>query len=218
MLLISIVPPIGLIVAVLGSLFAGMATPTEAAAVGAIGAGAIAALYRRLTWKVIKESCYSTIQVTAMVFWIILGASMFTSVFIGLGGGAAIKELMLGLGLNRYAILIIMLMILLVLGCFIDCYGVLLICIPIFCPIVQDLGFDSIWFGLLFTITIQTSYLSPPFAYAIFFLKGVAPSDVKTQDLWVAVLPWIGLQIIALALCIAFPGIITWLPEHMLGK
>jgi tripartite ATP-independent transporter DctM subunit len=218
MLLLSIVPPIALIVAVLGSLFAGMATPTEAAAVGAIGAAAIAAVYRRLTWKVIKESCYSTIQVTAMVFWIILGASMFTSVFLGLGGGAAVKEFMLGLGLNRYVILGIMLLILLILGCFIDCYGILLMCIPIFCPIVQELGFNPIWFGLLFTIMIQSSYLSPPFAYAIFFLKGVAPPEVKTSDLWRAVLPWIGLQVAALILCIIFPGIITWLPEQMWGK
>jgi tripartite ATP-independent transporter DctM subunit len=218
MLLFSIVPPIALIVAVLGSLFAGMATPTEAAAVGAIGAAAIAAVYRRLTWTVIKESCYSTIQVTAMVFWIILGASMFTSVFLGLGGGATVKEIMLGLGLNRYMILGIMLLILLILGCFIDCYGILLMCIPIFCPIVQELGFDPIWFGLLFTIMIQSSYLSPPFAYAIFFLKGVAPPEVKTSDLWRAVLPWIGLQVAALILCIIFPGIITWLPEQMWGK
>lgn len=218
MVLVSIVPPIALIVAVLGSLFAGMATPTEAAAVGALGAAAVAALYRRLTWTVIKESCYSTIQVTAMVFWIILGASMFTSVFIGLGGGGAVKEIMLGLGLNRYVILGIMLLILLILGMFIDCYGILLMCIPIFGPIVQELGFDPIWFALLFTIMIQSSYLSPPFAYAIFFLKAVAPPEIKTADLWRAVMPWIGLQVVGLLLCIIFPGIITWLPGQMWGK
>jgi tripartite ATP-independent transporter DctM subunit len=218
MVLVSILPPIGLIVAVLGSLFAGMATPTEAAAVGAIGAAAIAALYHRLTWTVIKESCYSTIKVTAMVFWIILGASMFTSVFLGLGGGEAIKELMLGLGLGRYSILVIMLLTILVLGCFIDCYGILLMCIPIFGPIVKDLGFDPIWFGLLFTIMIQSSYLSPPFAYAIFFLRAVAPPEIKTTDLWQAVVPFISLQVAGLVLCIIFPEIITWLPAQMMGK
>lgn len=218
MVLVSILPPLGLIVAVLGSLFAGMATPTEAAAVGAIGAAAIAALYQKLTWTVIKESCYSTIKVTAMVFWIILGASMFTSVFLGLGGGEAVKELMLGLGLSRYTILIIMLLILLVLGCFIDCYGILLMCIPIFGPIVKELGFDPIWFGLLFTVMIQMSYLSPPFAYAIFFLRAVSPPEIKTTDLWQAVIPFLGLQAAAVVLCIIFPEIITWLPGQMMGK
>jgi tripartite ATP-independent transporter DctM subunit len=218
MVLVSILPPLGLIVAVLGSLFAGMATPTEAAAVGAIGAAAIAALYQKLTWTVIKESCYSTIKVTAMVFWIILGASMFTSVFLGLGGGAAVKELMLGLGLGRYTILAIMLVILLVLGCFIDCYGILLMCIPIFGPIVKELGFDPIWFGLLFTVMIQMSYLSPPFAYAIFFLRAVSPPEIKTSDLWQAVVPFLGLQAAAVVLCIIFPEIITWLPMQMMGK
>ncbi len=218
MVFVSIIPPLGLIVAVLGSLFAGMATPTEAAAVGAIGAAVIAAIYKKLNWTVIKESCYSTIKVTSMVFWIILGASMFTSVFLGLGGGEAVKDVMLGLGLNRYTVLAIMLVILLILGCFIDCYGILLMCIPIFGPIVKDLGFDPIWFGLLFTIMIQASYLSPPFAYAIFFLRAVAPPEIKTTDLWQAVVPFIGLQMAGLILCIIFPEIITWLPGQMLGK
>jgi TRAP-type mannitol/chloroaromatic compound transport system permease large subunit len=112
----------------------------------------------------------------------------------------------------------IMLLILLILGMFIDCYGILLMCIPIFGPIVQELGFDPIWFALLFTIMIQSSYLSPPFAYAIFFLKTVAPPEIKTTDLWRAVMPWIGLQVAGLILCIIFPGIITWLPGQMWGK
>ena len=125
---------------------------------------------------------------------------------------------MLGLGVNRYTILAIMLIVLLILGCFIDCYGTLLMCIPIFGPIVKDLGFDPIWFGLLFTIMIQASYLSPPFAYAIFFLRAVAPPEIKPTDLWQAVVPFIGLQMAGLLLCIIFPEIITWLPGQMLGK
>lgn len=215
MTLISVIPPLALIIAVLGSIFIGAATPTEAAAVGAFGAIIVAAAYRRLNWNMVKESCYVTIKTTAMVFWIILGATLFTSVFLGLGGGEAVSNLVLGISANRWVILGFILFLLLIMGMLIDCYGILLIGIPLFTPIAYSLGFDPIWFGLLFCIMIQASYLTPPFAYAIFFLKAISPPEITTGVLYRAVIPFIGLQLIGLIICIVFPAIITWLPGLM---
>ena len=211
----AILPPVGLIIAVLGSIFAGAATPTEAAAIGAIGAIIIAARHRRLNWSMLKEACYVTMKTAAMVLWIILAATMFTSVFLGLGGGDAVASLVLGISANRWVVLGFILFLLLIMGMLIDCYGILLIGIPLFTPIVYSLGFDPIWFGLLFCIMIQMSYLTPPFAYAIFFLKAISPPEIDTRVLYRAILPFVGLQIVGLIICMLFPEVITWLPSLM---
>jgi len=213
----SIIPFLGLILAVLGSIFVGAATPTEAAAVGAFGALIIAAGHRRLNWTMVKESCYVTMKTIAMVFWIILGATLFTSVFLGLGGGEVVSSFILGISANRWVVLGFILFLLLIMGTLIDCYGILLIGIPLFTPIVYSLGFDPIWFGLLFCIMIQMSYLTPPFAYAIFFIKAISPPEITTDVLYRAVVPFLGLQIIGLIICMIFPSIITWLPTKMMG-
>lgn len=214
---LSVVPTLALILVVLGSIFLGWATPTEAAGLGAFGAILISAAYRRLNWGMIRDSCYQCMKITAMVMWIILGAKMFTSIFIGLGGGQLISNMVLGLGLSRWLVLSFILFLILIMGMFIDCYGILLLGIPLFCPIVYSLGFDPLWFGLMFAIMIQASYLSPPFAYAVFYLKGVSPPEagVTTALLYRAVLPFIGLQIIGVVICAVFPAIITWLPSLM---
>ncbi|WP_028308749.1 TRAP transporter large permease [Desulfitibacter alkalitolerans] len=209
----SIAPTLGLILAVLGSILFGLATPTEAAAIGALGAAIIALFHRKLSWNMIKESCFVTMKTTAMIMWIILCASMFTAVFLGLGGGRLISELMLGLDMNRWAILSIILFIILIMGMFIDSYGVLLIGVPIFTPLVYSLGFDPIWFGIMFAVMIQASYISPPFAYAVFYLKGVSPPDVPTMELYKATFPFLLIQLIALVILALFPQIITWLPS-----
>lgn len=214
---VSVVPTLFLIVAVLGTIFLGLATPTEAAGLGAFGAILISAVYRRLNWGMLRDSCYQCMKITAMVMWIILGAKMFTSIFLGLGGGEVISNLVLGLEANRWLTLVFILFLILIMGMFIDCYGILLIGIPLFCPIVHSLGFDPLWFGIMFAIMIQASYLSPPFAYAVFYLKGVSPPEagVTTGGLYKAVLPFIGLQLIGLGICALFPSIVTWLPSLM---
>ena len=214
---LSVIPTTALIFTVLGSIFLGWATPTEAAGLGAFGAIVISAVYRKLSWGAIRDSCYQCMKITAMVMWIILGAKMFTAIFIGLGGGQLISSSILGLGASRWVVLSFILFIIFIMGMFLDCYGILLLGIPIFCPIVYSLGFDPLWFGIMFAIMIQASYLSPPFAYAVFYLKGVSSPDdeITTALLYRAVLPFIALQIIGLIICALFPSIVTWLPSLM---
>ena len=218
MVIKSVVPTLSLIFVVLGSVMFGYATPTEAAALGCCGAAILSIINRRFNWQVIKESCYATMKTNAMIMWIILSASMFTSVFMGLGGGDLLISLVTGLEVSRWFVLLFILFLLLIMGMFIDCYGVLLIGIPIFTPIVYNLGFDPLWFGIMFAVMIQASYLSPPFAYAAFYVKGVAKSqgiEIPIIKLYGATFIFLGLQMIALLLMCIFPGIVTWLPEKM---
>ena len=218
MVLTSVVPTTALIFLVLGSIMLGWATPTEAAALGCVGAAVIAVGNRRFTWKVIKECCYLTMKTNAMIMLIILSASMFTSVFLGLGGGRLITELVNNLEVSRWVVMVVILALLLVMGMFIDCYGVLLIGIPIFTPIVTRLGFDPVWFAIMFAVMVQASYLSPPFAYAAFYVKGVAREsgiDIPIGQLYKATFTFLGLQMIALVLMSVFPGIVTWLPNKI---
>ena len=218
MIIKSILPTLGLIFLVLGSILLGMATPTEAAALGCVGAGAMAAFNRRLTWTMIKQCCYMTLRTNAMIMWIILGASMFTAVFLGLGGGDLLSALVTSLKVNRWFVMIFILFILLIMGMFIDCYGVLLIGIPIFTPIVYKLGFDPLWFAIMFSVMIQASYLSPPFAYATFYVKGVAKEtgfEIPIAKLYRATFIFIGLQLIAVIIMSLFPGVATWLPGKL---
>ena len=217
----SMVPTLSLIIIVLGSIMFGLATPTEAAALGCVGAVIIAIVNRRFNWHMVKECCYSTIRTTSMIMWIILAASMFTAVFLGLGGGELLSGLVKDLEMNRWFVLFFILFLLLIMGMFIDCYGILLIGIPVFTPIVYTLGFDPLWFGIMFAVMIQASYLSPPFAYAAFYVKGVAKTSCKIEipiiQLYKASFIFIGLQVIAVILLCIFPGIITWLPNLLFG-
>jgi tripartite ATP-independent transporter DctM subunit len=214
----SMVPTLSLIFLVLGSITFGWATPTEAAALGCVGAFAIAVINRRFNWSMVKECCYLTMRTNAMIMWIILGASMFTSVFLGLGGGDLMAQLVNSLEVSRWMVLFFILFLLLIMGMFIDSYGVLLIGIPVFTPITNALGFDPLWFALMFAVMIQASYLSPPFAYAVFYVKGVAKEtgiDIPIGQLYRATFIFLGLQMIAIVILCIFPGIITWLPGKM---
>lgn len=216
--LISLVPPIGLIVAALGSIIAGMATPTEAAAVGALGTIIIAAIYRKLTWKVIKEACLITLRITSMVLWIVAGALCFAAVLMGLECGKAVEEVMLGLGLNRYAILIIMMVILFVLGCIMDWTEIILITVPIFGPIISALKFDPLWFGVVFCVNLQMAFLTPPFGYALFFMRGLAPPGITIYHIYRSIFPFLILQAIGLTIIIIFPQTVLWLPSVLFAK
>jgi tripartite ATP-independent transporter DctM subunit len=214
---LMMVPSMFLIIAVLGSIIGGIASPTEASGVGAFSALIIAAIYRKLTYTNIKEAAYTTLIVTAMVFFIIIGASIFNSVFLYLGGGILIKNLLMNLPLGKWFILFVMMFVLFILGFFISWQGLLYVVVPIFLPVAASLGFNPLWFGLLICLNLQMSFLTPPFAYAIFFVKGAAPPEVKTWDIYRGVVPFVLLQAIGVFLCIVFPEIILWLPRVTLG-
>lgn len=216
LLLTSIVPPIFLILAVLGTIFFGIASVTEASAMGALASIILAGIYRQLSFRVVKEACLRTLQITSMILLIAVGASFFTSTFVTLGGGDVVNQFILGLPLSKWGILFAMMAVLVVLGMFIDWIGIVFIVVPLFTPIAEHLGFDPIWFALLVMINLQISFLTPPFAYSIFYLKGIAPPEVTTQHIYRGVLPFVALQILAIVLCILFPQLITYLPNLMI--
>jgi tripartite ATP-independent transporter DctM subunit len=206
-------PMIFLLLAVMGSILAGITSPTEASALGAVGAALVALLYRNFNLATLRRAVQETILVTSMVFFVIVGASMFTAVFLYTRGGSIIENFVLELPVSRWVILALMMFIVFILGMLIDWIGILFITIPIFMPIAAKLGFDALWFAELIAVNLQMSFLTPPFAYAIFFVKGVAPPEVRTQDIYWGVIPFVMLQALGLALCITFPQIILWLPS-----
>jgi tripartite ATP-independent transporter DctM subunit len=215
--LVQMVPSLILILAVLGSIIAGVASPTEASGVGALAALLISAFSRKLTYTNLREAAYTTLIVTAMVFFIIIGASVFNSVFLYLGGGELIKSLLMNLPWGKWFVMFVMMFVLFILGFFISWQGLLYVVVPIFLPVAASLGFNPLWFGLLICLNLQMSFLTPPFAYAIFFVKGAAPPEVATMDIYRGVVPFVILQAIAVLLCIVFPQIILWLPRVTLG-
>ncbi len=212
-LLFPLLPAGILIFLVLGTIFIGIAAPTEAAGVGAAGAIIIAILQGRLKWKGIVEAAENTLKSSAMVLWTMFGANIFVALYVMVGGGQFVTNLLVGSGLSRWVILWIMQLILIFLGCFIDWVGIIMLTIPIFGPIIRQLGFDPIWFGVLFAVNLQMSFLTPPFGYALFYLKGVAPPEVTTTDIWRSAAPFLGLQFIGLVLCMIFPEIILIVPK-----
>jgi tripartite ATP-independent transporter DctM subunit len=211
----SLVLPILLIVGVMGSIFGGIATPGEAAGIGAIGAIVCAAVRRQLNWKNLSQSLFGTMQTVGLILWIVFGAMAFIATYT-LGGGAEfVKSTLLALPLNPWLVLIIIQIMLLFLGMVLDIIGITVLLAPIFVPVVSALGFDPLWFGVIFNLNLQIAYLSPPFGYSIFYLKAVAPPDVTMGDLYRSVLPYMGLQLIGMVLCMIFPQIILWLPNLM---
>ncbi len=202
-----------LIFLVLGTIFTGIAAPTEAAGVGAAGAALLAAAQRRLTWRGAVQATESTIKATAMVMWTMFGANIFVGLYVMIGGGKFVEDLLMGSGLGPWTIIIIINLILIFLGFFIDWVGIIMLCVPIFGTVIRKLGFDPIWFGVLFTVNMQISFLSPPFGYALFYLKGVAPPEIDTFTIWKAAVPFMGLQLLGLICCMIWPGIILWLPS-----
>ena len=211
----GLILPIFLIIAVLGSIFMGIASPTEAAAVGAAGAVVCAAVRRHLNWQMIKDAALRTVTINGMLMWILFGAFIFKSVFVQTGGPAIIKALVLGLGVTPIVIILLMQASYMVLGCIVDEITILFITIPIYMPILVDLGFDPVWFGVLFMVNMQMAYLTPPFGYTLFYMKGVAPPGVTLTDIYRSILPFIGLQFIGLMLVLFFPQLALWLPNEI---
>ncbi|MDR1320211.1 MAG: TRAP transporter large permease subunit [Gracilibacteraceae bacterium] len=212
----SLLPTAILIFLVLGSIMLGVATPTEAAALGVVGSAAIALMYGKFNWKMLQESLYNTFLTHTMIMWIIMAASLFTAVFLGLGGNQVINDFLVSLDVNRWMLFSVICVIVVIMGMFIDSYGVLLIGIPIFTPVVYALGFDPLWFAIIFAVLIQMSYLSPPFAYAAFYVKGVAKENIPIGEIYMASIPFLLLQVVAIIILCMLPEIITWLPSHIM--
>jgi len=207
--------PGALILGVMGSIFGGIATPGEAAGVGAIGAVLCAAIRKQLNWKNLSDSLYETMKTVGLILWIVFGAMVFIATYT-LGGGADfVQSALVAIPLNPWLILIIIQIILLFLGMVLDIIGITVLLAPIFVPVITELGFDPLWFGVIFNLNLQIAYLSPPFGYSLFYLKAVAPPDVSMADLYKSVLPYMVLQLIGMILCMVFPQIILWLPNLM---
>ncbi len=229
MILKSFIPPVLLIVLVLGSIFGGYATPTEAAGVGAVGATLLAIYNRALSGHVLKDVCHRSALTTAMIFGIFVGATCFSLVFRWLGGDALIDEFIQAAGIGSWGVLLVIMGMIFFLGFFFDWVEITLIVLPVFGPIVAALDFGThigqwdgvgeaalIWFTILVAVNLQTSFLTPPFGFALFYMKGVSPPEVKIQQIYKGIIPFVLLQLIGLALVIAFPAIALWLPSVLL--
>ncbi|RLB43618.1 MAG: TRAP transporter permease DctM/Q [Deltaproteobacteria bacterium] len=211
----EIVFPTLLVVLVLGSIFLGIATPTEAAGVGAMGACLMCIIYGRLTWKVVIDSCLETMKVSGMALWILVAATLFGVVYTSAGAQDMVMGIVQSATVSRWAILATMQVILLLFGMFMDDYAVVTICAPIFVPIAKILGFDPIWFSIVFILNMQVAYLTPPFGWALILMKGVAPPEIKTRDIWKSVPPFVVMQLLVLLLTMIFPNLALWLPNKM---
>ncbi len=239
-LLRGIIAPILLIVLVLGVIFTGVATPVEAAGIGTFGAIFVAATHRRLSWANLQEAATTTLKASAMVLWIIFGASIFVGFYILQGGQRFVADALIGTGLGPYGILLVMMIILIILGMFLDWVGILLLAVPIFMPILLQMeftglfGFDGptagiddpdkareamqLWFGVVYIVNMQMSFLSPPFGYALFYLKSVAPPEIGMGTIFRSAVPFLLLQALGLFICITFPQLILWLPAQVYGQ
>jgi len=213
--LVSIWPFIVLITIVLGVIWGGIATPSEAAAFGAAGAFLINLIYGRLTWFVLRDSLVTTLQLTGMGLWILIGANVFLNIFNTLGSQDLLTELVLSMPGGATGILLMMMLIILVLGMFMDDWAIIMLCTPLFIPIIDALGVDKLWFGAPFIVNIQIAYLSPPFGFVLFWIKSVLPPDVTMGDVYRSIGPFVLLQLLGLTLIFIFPEIAVWLPNAL---
>lgn len=202
----AIIPPLVLIILVLGSIFAGIATPTESAAVGSVGAMVLALLYKAFSIKMVKEAALETSKVTAMVFAILIGATAFSMVFTYTGGDAIVEEVMMNLPAGKWGFIVTSMIVIMALGFFIDFVEISYIIVPILVPIAIALGINPVWYAILIAMNLQTSFLTPPFGFSLFYLRGVAPPEIKTTDIYKGVMPFIIIQLVILTILVLKPG------------
>jgi tripartite ATP-independent transporter DctM subunit len=212
---LTLFPPLLLVLAVLGSIFFGVASPTESAAVGALGAMILASAHKRLTLITLQEAMRLTTRLTSMVFLILIGATAFGLVFRGMGGDRLVLEVMTNLPGGIWGFLLVSMALIFVLGFFLDFLQICFIVVPILAPIAGKLEIDLLWFAILIGINLQTSFLTPPFGFSLFYLKAVAPPEIRIQEIYKGVVPFVILQVIAIVLLVIFPEIVTWLPDMM---
>jgi len=211
----AIVMPGLIILAVLGTIFFGIATPTEASAVGAFACIIATAVQRRLNWRLIKETSFEAFRINSLAMWVAYGAIVFSAFYARAGGITFMGDLILGLGLGRWGTLILIEVIIFLMGCFLDTFAIILLIAPITLPLIKSLGFDPIWFGILFVINSQTGFLTPPFGYNLFYLRAVCPPDITMGDIYRSTIPSISVMLIAMALVMIFPQIALWFPSLM---
>lgn len=204
--LMAIFPPLALILVVLGSIFAGIATPTESSALGGVGAIVLALLYRQFSWNMLFDSSLETIKITAMVFAILLGATAFSMAFTYTGGDTIVEEALLGLPGDKIGFLILSMLVIMILGFFIDFVEISFIIVPILAPVAIQLDVAPVWFAILIAMNLQTSFLTPPFGFSLFYLKGVAPPGIQTTDIYKGVVPFIAIQVVVVFSILFFPG------------
>jgi tripartite ATP-independent transporter DctM subunit len=209
----ALIPPLALMIAVLGSIFAGIASPTEAASVGAVGATLLTAMHKRFNYQIVKDVMNTTTKLTCMVFIILVGASTLGLVFRGLGGDGLLRGLILSLPFGKWGILFIVMSIIFIAGFFLDFIEITFIHVPVLAPIMIHLGVDPIWLAILIAINLQTSFLTPPFGFSLFYLKGVTPPEISTMDIYKGIIPFVIIQIIGLLIICLFPETVTWLPS-----
>jgi tripartite ATP-independent transporter DctM subunit len=214
----ALLPPLVLIFLVLGSIMAGAATPTEAASVGAVGAMLLAIGQRQFNLSILREVMRTTTEVSSMVFLIFIGASLFSLVFRGFGGDDLVRELLTNLPGGIFGAMLVVMLVMFLLGFILDFIEITFVVVPIVAPILLTLGLDPVWLGVMIAINLQTSFLTPPFGFALFYLRGVAPAEVRTMDIYRGVVPFIAIQLLALALLAFWPGIATWLPNQIYGN
>ncbi|MBU4564081.1 MAG: TRAP transporter large permease subunit [Desulfarculus sp.] len=211
----GVVMPLGLIVVVLGVIYTGVCTPTEAAGIGAFVAFIITILHGKLTWKVFYNSLSETLTLSVMIMWIVLGAKCFVHIYSATGASDFVGEFIGSLPLNKWFIVIIMQFIILFLGMFIDPIGIMMITVPVFVPLIESFGMDAIWFGVLLTINLEMAYITPPFGLNLFYLKSILPPEVTMQDLYRSIVPFVLRDMAAMALIMIFPWLVMWLPNQM---
>ncbi len=214
----GVILPIILVVVVLGFIYMGITTATEAAGVGAFCAFIIVIVYRRFSWKLLHDSLIGTLRITVLAGWIIFGALLFTHVFSSMGASDFVQTFIAETGINKWVVLLITQILLLFLGCFMDPTGMMIITLPIFLPVIRSLGFDPVWFGVLFTINVEMGYLTPPFGINLFYMKMLVPKGITMGDIYKSISPFIVIQAICLLIVIIFPELVLWLPEMMMGK
>ena len=213
----AVILPILIVVIVLGAIFGGYATPTEAAAIGVFGAMVTTGVNRQLSWAVIRDASVATLKLTALIMWILFAAHAFSTAYTALGAQSLIQDMMNLVPGGRWGSLVFMLAVLFILGMVLDPVGIMLITLPVFLPVVQSYGFDPIWFGILFIIMMEVGYMTPPFGFNLFYLKGVAPPDVTMGDIYASVTPYVIVTLIGVLLIILIPEIATYLPKYFYG-
>ncbi|HSR13797.1 MAG TPA: TRAP transporter large permease subunit [Thermodesulfobacteriota bacterium] len=212
----GMLPSLALIFSVMGSIVLGLSPPTEAAALGAFGSILLTVAYRNFSLQAMKETVIQTLRITSMMMTILVGGSIFSGVFLGMGGGDATEKILSAMHLGPWGVMILFLVIVYLAGFILDWASILLVFVPIFSPIVAKLGIDPVWFGTLFIMMIQTSYLTPPMSPAIFYLKGIAPPEITTNEIFKGIVSYMFLQLIGIAVVTAFPSIALWLPEMLI--
>ncbi|MFW8565603.1 TRAP transporter large permease [Orrella sp. 11846] len=214
----AVILPALIVLMVLGSIAAGAATPTEAAAIGVLGALISAIVHKQFSWKFMREASVKTFALTGMIMWILFAAHAFSAAYQSMGAQSMIQDLMMSIPGGKWAILIVMQAILFLLGMVLDPVGIMLITLPVFMPMIMEMGFNPVWFGILFVMNMELGYMTPPFGFNLFYLKGVVPASVSMRDIYISVIPYVLVGILGIAIIMMFPEIALWLPKLLFSR